>query len=383
MEKSLPQQFEEFSEARRSGFLRVKQIKEEGGLIAGTFCTFTPNEILDAAGIIPVSLCGMSNETVSAAEAHLPKNLCPPIKSSYGFALTDKCPYTYFSDLIVGETTCDGKKKMYELLGQLKEVYVLHLPQGVDYDYAQEMWTRELRRFIAYLADRFQVDITDEKLRRAAHNRNRERALRCSLMELQRLDPPPMKGYQLYKALEGAGFQLHQEEILQSLEQLKDDVTRAYERGERPVPPGAKRILVTGCPIGGVLEKTVRVIEEIGGVVVCFENCTGIKAAWQMVDEEAEDMVEAIARRYLDIGCSVMTPNRRRMELLTKLAAEYHADAIVEIVLQACHPYAVEADSVRALAGELGLPYLNLEMDYSPADTGQLETRIEALMEML
>ena len=138
---ALPEQFETFSEARKNGFLAVKQIKDEGGLIAGTFCTFTPCEILDAAGISPVSLCGMSNETVPDAERDLPKNLCPLIKSSYGFAISDKCPYTHFADLIVGETTCDGKKKMYELLGQIKPVYVLQLPQGVDREYALPMWT--------------------------------------------------------------------------------------------------------------------------------------------------------------------------------------------------------------------------------------------------
>ena len=119
MKYSLPEQFEQFGEARRAGFLRVKELKEQGGRVAGTFCTFTPLEILDAAGFTPVSLCGMSQETIAAAEAHLPANLCPLIKSSYGFAVSDKCPYTYFSDLIVGETTCDGKKKMYELLGEL------------------------------------------------------------------------------------------------------------------------------------------------------------------------------------------------------------------------------------------------------------------------
>ena len=130
MSFELPGQFAQFGEARKNGFLRVKKIKEDGGKVAGTFCTFTPQEILDAAGISPVSLCGMSEETISAAEAHLPKNMCPLIKSSYGFAVSDKCPYTYFSDIIVGETTCDGKKKMYELLGRMKDVYLLHLPQG-------------------------------------------------------------------------------------------------------------------------------------------------------------------------------------------------------------------------------------------------------------
>ncbi|MBR3395146.1 MAG: 2-hydroxyacyl-CoA dehydratase, partial [Firmicutes bacterium] len=154
MNYELPEQFAQFGDARKNGFLRVKSIKENGGKVAGTFCTFTPQEILDAAGVSPVSLCGMSEETIPAAEAHLPKNLCPLIKSSYGFAVSDKCPYTYFSDIIVGETTCDGKKKMYELLGDMKDVYLLHLPQG-DREHALEQWTQEVQRFRAFLEEKF------------------------------------------------------------------------------------------------------------------------------------------------------------------------------------------------------------------------------------
>ena len=118
MELSLPETFEAYSDARKAGFLKVKTAKEGGRRVAGTFCTFTPLEILDAAGMLAVSLCGMSAETIPAAEVDLPRNLCPLIKSSYGFYVSDKCPYTYFSDLIVGETTCDGKKKMYELMAR-------------------------------------------------------------------------------------------------------------------------------------------------------------------------------------------------------------------------------------------------------------------------
>ena len=149
----LPNHFAEFDQARQNGFLKAKEVKEKGGRIAGTFCTYTPCELLDAAGLYTVGLCGMSEEPIPAAERDLPKNLCPLIKSSYGFAVSDKCPYTYFSDLIVGETTCDGKKKMYELLGQLKDVYILHLPQcaltrkqcgSTNYNAFVRLWKRNL-----------------------------------------------------------------------------------------------------------------------------------------------------------------------------------------------------------------------------------------------
>ncbi len=383
MTQSLPESFAEFGEARQKGFLRVKEIKEQGGKVAGVFCTFTPLEILDAAGITPVSLCGMSDETIPAAEAHLPKNLCPLIKSSYGFAVSDKCPYTYFSDLIVGETTCDGKKKMYELLGKLKDTYILHLPQGVGGDDALEFWTRELRRFISYLEDRFQVSITDEDLRQAARVRNEERAARLELMQLQALTPPPAFGYDIYKTLEGLGFCFDRQEAIDKVRALTAQLREDYDAGKRPVSPTAKRILVTGCPIGGVLDKTVRALEEKGGVAVCFENCSGIKAMHQMVDTEAEDIVTAIAKRYLSIGCAVMTPDSRRMELLAELLKTFQVDGVVEIDLQACTPYCVESFWTRQAAEAAGMPYLALETDYSQADGGQLSTRLEAFLEIL
>ena len=382
MEQQLPAKFQEFGEARKAGFLRVKQLKEQGGRVAGTFCTFTPLEILDAAGFTAVSLCGMSQETIGAAEAHLPANLCPLIKSSYGFAVSDKCPYTYFSDLIVGETTCDGKKKMYELMGELKPVYVLHLPQGRE-DYALDMWTGELRRFMAYLEEHFGVHITDEALRSAARQRNAERHARLELMAVQKLLPPPAFGQQLYTALDGAGFVFDPAQRVRQIEELRQGIMDAYQRGERPVPADAKRIMVTGCPIGGVLNKIVGAIEGMGGVVVCFENCTGVKAALRMVDADAPDIVRAIAARYLDIGCAVMTPDTNRMALLRQLTEDYAVDGIVEVDLQACTPYSVEAWQVRRLSESLGKPYLRLETDYSDGDGGQLATRLEAFFEIL
>ena len=379
MSYSLPEKFEEFADARKAGFLRVKEVKEKGGKVAGIFCTFTPVEILMAAGFTAVSLCGMSPETIPDAEAHLPKNMCPLIKSSYGFAVSDKCPYTYFSDLIVGETTCDGKKKMYELLGRIKPTYILHLPQGHDSD-PITTWTAELRRFIKYLEDHFDVKITDEMLRQAARERNLERRTNLRLMAMQRQDPPPMSGLQMYRTLEGTGFTFTHEERVAKVEDL---IRTIEETGDPEANRGRKRIMVTGCPIGGVLEKTVGAIERSGGVVVCHENCSGIKAAFQMVDTEAEDIVKAIAERYLKIGCSVLTPNSERMKLIPELVKEFKIDGIVEVDLQTCTPYCVETFQVKELAEKLDVPYMAVETDYSQSDSGQLSTRIEAFMEML
>ncbi len=376
----LPETFAEYSDARKEGFLKVKNIKQAGGKVAGCFCSFTPLEILDAADMISVSLCGMSQETIPAAETQLPRNLCPLIKSSYGFYLTDKCPYTYFADLIVGETTCDGKKKMYELLGNGKHTYVLHLPQGRDVPYALEQWTAELNRFIAYLEDHFGARIIREKLVAACEKRNALRAARCRLMELLRSRDLPISGTELYTFLDGIGFLFSVEEAIAKVNALADAL--AGQKSRR-VNSNGKRILITGCPIGGVFQKVVGSVEKAGANVVCFENCSGIKPARCMVDTREEDIVKAIARSYLNIGCAVMTPDTARFETLPRLVEEFQADAVLDVALQTCHTYLIESTSIRDICKDQGIPYMALETDYSTADAGQLDTRIAAFLETL
>lgn len=383
MEHKLPDRFEQFDDARRAGFLRAKDVKERGGMIAGTFCAFTPVEVPEAGGMKTVSLCGTNDETVPDAEAHLPKNLCPLIKSSYGFALTDKCPYTYFSDLIIGETTCDGKKKMYELLGELKDVFVMQMPQTVSTEAALELWTSELHRLKDRVEEKTGHKITDDDLREASRVRNRFRKAKVALMELQRMTPPPAWGFGIYKVMEATNFNFDPIAAIEVMEKLHDEITRDFDAGARPVPESAKRILVTGCPIGGVFAKTISAIEEHGGVVVCYENCGGIKPMRRMVDTEAPDIVRAIADRSLNIGCPVMTPNSLRMQLIRELVSEYEPDGIVEIDLQACTPYTVERRKIKLLADELGVPYTSIETDFSKSDAGQIATRLEAFIEML
>ena len=165
-------------------------------------------------------------------------------------------------------------------------------------------------------------------------------------------------------------------------EEWELEIEKEYEEGKRldKMP----RILITGCPIGGATEKVIRAVEDNGGVVVAFENCNGAKSFDKLVDEENPDVYDALARRYLNIGCSVMTPNPNRLDLLDRLIDEFKVDGVVEMTLQACHTYNVESLAIRKFVNEKkGIPYINVETDYSQADIGQLNTRIAAFIEML
>ena len=379
----LPKNFDEFVDARKAGFIRVKDYVQNGGHLVGMFCSYTPLELFDAAGVAVVGLCGTSNEPIEDAEKVLPKNLCPLIKSSYGFAYTDKCPYTYFCDFIVGETTCDGKKKMFELLNEIKETYVLHLPQSQQRAYAKDIWYEEIKLLKAKLEEKYGIEITDEKLREAAHKRNEMRRHMCELYSLQGTVPPALKSTEVMATLAQGMFNFGVDAQTASYKAKVDSVKAAIARGEQSVSPDAKRILLTGCPSTGVIQKVGATIEKNGGVIVCLDDCGGERTQKMLVDENAPDILRAISDRYLEIHCSVMTTNEGRIENTREMVKKYKAEGVVEMVLQACHTFNVESTLMQKMCQEEGIPYMKLETDYSTSDSGQIETRLAAFIEML
>ena len=327
-----------------------------------------------------MGLCSVSDETIPEAEKDLPRNLCPLIKSSYGFAKTDKCPYFYFSDLVVGETTCDGKKKMYEMLAEFKPVHVIELPNKQT-EAGIELYKNELIKFKELLEEKFETTITEEAIRAQIHERNEIQAALHRLQYVMTLDPAPVTGLDIVNTVYGSGFRMKTGELAAELNAVTDKIEAEYAAGKNIGKK--KRILLTGSPSGGAALKVVRAIEANGGVVVCFENCSGMKPL-DPVDEENPDVYDALARKYLNIGCSCMSPNPNRMALLEKLIDDFKVDGVVDLVLQACHTYNVETAMVRQLVKDKrGIPYTVVETDYSQADIGQINTRMAAFIELL
>lgn len=377
----LPEIFTDFSDARQKGFITVMELKEQGVPLVGTYCTFMPQEIVLAAGAAVVSLCSTSDETIEEAEKDLPRNLCPLIKSSYGFGKTDKCPYFYFSDLVVGETTCDGKKKMYEYMGEFKPVHVMQLPNNAESNASRALWRDEIIRLQKIIEKQFGREITEQNLRDAIILKNRERKALADFYHLGQLNPPAMSGQDILKVVYGATFKFDKELLINELETLTAKVKEEYQQGKRL--DSRPRILITGCPIGGAADKVVRVIEENGGWVVGYENCTGAKATEDLV-AECGDVYDALTEKYLAIGCSCISPNTHRLNMLSQMITEYEVDGVIDVILQACHTYAVESLAInRHVRNEHNIPYMAIETDYSTSDIGQLSTRVSAFLEML
>lgn len=363
--------------------VKVKEASQAGKKVVGMYCTFSPAEIALAADAISVTLCGTKQEPIGEAEKTLPRNLCPLIKSSYGFAVTDTCPYFYFSDVLLAETTCDGKKKMYELMGKIKPMHIMNLPQTAVGEESLALWRNEMERFKVFLEEKFNVEITDEKLREAIKLMNKERDVMRRLHKLNAHKPAPLSGTDMMMAQWLKGFNIDREAGLQLMEQLICELEAMVKEGKSPFTVDAPRILLTGCPVGAGSEKVLKIIEEAGGSVVVLENCTGYKSIDIDVDE-SKDPLTALAEKYLATPCSCMSPNNNRLELIGRLAKEYLVDGVVDLTWQACHTYNIESYTVRSyVREELGLPFIQIETDYSDSDLGQLKVRLEAFLEAM
>lgn len=372
----------EFVDLRAKSITDILAAKENGGKVAGMYCLYSPSEVVIAAGGIPITLCGTRQAPIAEAEKVLPRNLCPLIKSSYGFAASGSCPYFNFSDIIIAETTCDGKKKMYELMSEIKPLQVLQLPQKQDEE-ALNYWHKEVIKLKERLETEFGVTITEQKLKDAIHLMNEERRALKELQDTSKLKPSPISGMDLLMAIYNRGFCIDKKDVVILVDRLTQELKELHQQGVTPFNSNTPRILLTGVPVGVGSDKVVKIIEESGANVVCFESCGGYKGVYDQVDETKEPLL-AIAEKYLRTPCSCMSPNTSRFELVERLADEFRVDGIIDLTWQGCHTYNIESYPLKKyLQAKTNLPFLQIESDYSESDVEQLKVRIEAFLEMI
>ncbi len=374
--------FKPFTNFSELSIADLDQWQKDGGKIAGVYCVYAPGELIRAAGMVPVGLCGKKQAPIHAAEKDLPASFCPLIKSSYGYAVTDTCPFFAFSDVVIAETTCDGKKKMYELMGRIKPLHLMHLPYTSRGGSALRYWMDSLAELERFVCGYSKQRVTEQNLHDQIVIQNQIKKALYDIIVLAADPCSPVSESQMLAIYESKSFSVSQQAYLENLYTLKEQFENYLAQPDLR-PRTGPRVLLTGCPIGKGCEKVIRMIEDLGGRVVCMENCTGLKGLVLPVDETGNPY-EALARRYLGIPCSCMTPNDNRLESIRQMAETFKADGVIDLTWLGCHTYNAESRIIhRLVEDDLNLPFAQIETDYSSSDEGQLRTRIEASMELM
>ncbi len=361
----------------------IQSKREKGRHVIGTYCGFAPLELIRAMGAVPAVLCAFSNKMIDAAESVLPSNLCPLIKSSYGFIISDACPFFGVSEAVVAETTCDGKKKMFELITDRRPMFVMDLPQMPDNAEARRNWAQVIRNLKSFFEATFSVRIEESSIEDAIRDSNMKNKALEEIFGYSAMKPSYLRWTEIYDLT----F-LAQPSTYADMKTVLDDCLLKLEtrkkRGLAIAGDKSPRVLITGCPVGGDALKVYRAVEESGGVIVAIDNCTGFKAFMGMIEEGTGDPVMALSERYMDLHCSCMSPNNRRLSKLDELIEKYRPDMVIDVILHACHSYNIESFRVREhMKAKHGLPFLKIETDYSESDVKQIKTRVQALIELM
>ncbi len=368
--------------------LRIQELmdaRKQGRKVVGAFCAFVPEEIVLALDGVMVGLCAGAEFATAEAEKFLPRNTCALIKGFFGFALARVCPYLAASDIVVGENTCDGKKKGYEILKDLvPRLYVMDLPHTKSAE-GRSLLKAEFGRFAATLEDLTGKRLTSDVLRRGIAAVNVKRSAMHRLARLRAAAPAPLSGLdallmnQVYFYDDPARF-------TSSVNAICDELEQRADRGEGVAPKTTPRIVVSGCPMAVPNWKLPAIVERTGAVIVGEESCIGERGTQFLTADTGhtvDELMDAIVDRYFKIDCAIFTPNPSRVEHVMRMVKDLDAHGVIHYGLQFCSPYQIEAGPVEKRLEHEGIPTLRIDTDYGQEDVGQLQTRVEAFVERL
>lgn len=368
--------------------LRIKELvdaRKQGRKVVGAFCAFVPEEIVLALDGVMVGLCAGAEFATAEAEKFLPRNTCALIKGFFGFALARVCPYLAASDVVVGENTCDGKKKSYEIFKDLvPRLYVMDLPHTKSAE-GRSLLKAEFGRFAATLEDLIGRKLTSDVLGRGIAAVNAKRSAMHRLARLRAADPAPVSGLDAL-LMNQVYFYDDPVRFTASVNTICDELEQRADRGDGVAPKTTPRIVVSGCPMAVPNWKLPAIVERTGAVIVGEESCIGERGTQFLTADTGrtvDELMDAIVDRYFKIECAIFTPNPSRVEHVMRMVKDLDAHGVIHYGLQFCSPYQIEAGPVEKRLEQEGIPTLRIDTDYGQEDIGQLQTRVEAFVERL
>ncbi|MBS7622132.1 2-hydroxyacyl-CoA dehydratase [Candidatus Bathyarchaeota archaeon] len=365
----------------------IKQSKRDGLKVVGYLCPYIPEELITAAGMIPIRMVsGSSYEAMHAGEQYVKPYSCPYVRSCIGNKANGE-PYYDLLDALCVACTCDGMKNLQQYWRRYFDipVYTVGVPQTSNRfrtrQQAIEYFRGELRQLRRSLEELNGREISDRRLRSSIRFHNLIRARMRRLYEYTTSEPPLISWREVFK-ISHAGFLLDRvqflEEATRIVEALKSSRRTKAENGSKP------RLVIYGSLMSFEDTKVLDLAENAGGKIVGDALCTGSRF-WRKDVALDVPSIDGLVERYLhNIPCAYMTDTTMRLNYVVARARESRAQGLIYYTLKSCDTFRSEFRIFEeALRKELGIPALLIETEYSPADMGTTRTKIEAFLEML
>jgi len=364
----------------------IKKFKSMGGKVIGTFCSFVPNEIILAAGALPVRLdCGFHEFIQPANDLLGDAGLCPLVRSTIGSKMLGVSPYLELCDMIVSPAPCDAKLKMAEVLQDYVPVHIMNVPRAKDRDLIKKQWIDEIVIMKKGLESFVKKKISVDRLKSSIRTYQEAQFVWRKFSSIRK------KGNVLWgrDALLVAWLNFIDDvrRWTKNVKKLTGELETMLDNGVTVCNPDAHRIMLAGSPMMWPNWKLPTIIEGYGAIIVCDELCSGMRVQYDpvVVDEWTEkSMINALADRYLyPCTCPCFTPNLEREDNMLNRIREYKVDGVIYHVLKGCHINSFDATKTAKFLRENDVPMLKIESEYDVGDVGQIKVRVEAFLEMI
>jgi bzd-type benzoyl-CoA reductase N subunit len=355
----------------------ILEHKGRGGKVFGWLCTYVPEEIIHAAGALPVRITGYSQEMdLEEGTAYLYVNNCSFSRSCLQLGLREGYD---FLDGVAGGSTCDGARRLFDVWRRYIPTafhHVLTVPRKYT-EAAHELYYKQIVQFKGHLEDFLGVKMGDDELRRSIATYNESRALLHKLYDLRKRSEPPITGAEALEVA-NASFRMPKELFNEYLRQLLDELA-ASDKAYR----GEARLMIAGSVMTN--PEFIKSVEDLGGLVVVDDLCSTTRYWWDpVVLGDGEDPLRAVSRRYLNnFPCARMYPSDERFDRVLELVRDFKVDGVISQVIRYCVPYAHDMPLMVEKLKAQGIPTLSLDVEYGTSGSGQIETRVQAFLEML
>ncbi len=372
-EAKLRELIEGNSEANRARW--ALEWKKQGRKVMGVFCSYVPEEVISAAGMLPWRVTGTWHANVSLVSVYRGDNSCGYCTHALESLLSGQLN---FLDGIITSDLDQDLLRMWDVWVSTKKTpfcHAMHVPY-VDSELNYQFLTKEIGRLISRLEELGGVKITEDSLHSSIDTYNKMRTLLTRVYELRKREVPPLSGAEVLGVTTAARV-MPKEQFNRELEALLPYLEKRTANLKHIRP----RILVTSEMLDN--PAYLQIVEE-GSLVAMDDLDTGSRYFIQTVDTTLKDPAYALAKRYISRhGAPRMTTWDNQVKQILKWVKEFSIDGVVGLPQSYCYPQMYRMPFLKQKLDEAGIPNVSFERDYPLTNVGQLRTRIGAFLEML
>lgn len=379
-----PSAMQPFFQVLRDIYVERKSVFQ-GKPIVGTYCVMVPQELIYAAGAVPVKLCSGSYTAFAIGDELVPRDACPLVKAVAGFQSMGVMPIYDECSLMVIPITYDCKKKMAGMLEEKCNVFTMQVPIAKEDDDI-EQYIQELYQLIGKLENVTGNRVMYQSLREGMELVGYAQYELSRFLEYKKKMPYLIQGTHVMAMMNAFAY-MEADAWAEQVRRLNLELKMRVREKKKVTGRQLPRIMLTGSPIIFPNIKIPLLIEEMGGIVAADETCMGERGMYDPavpVDDSFDGIVRALANRSIrPCTCPTFARNRQRIYRIRQMIEDFQIQGVVYHVLRGCLVYDFEYRELEEILGTMGIPIIRVESDYNEEDVEQIRIRIEAFIELI